>query len=57
MGNVDDEELEEARRVLVAVLAAVEAGELEAPRRVVDQLRGAVAALDTLTLAASGHLR
>lgn len=52
---MDDEELEEARQVLANVLAAIEAGELEAPRRVVDQLRGAVAALDTLTLAARGH--
>jgi hypothetical protein len=54
---MDSKEIEEAKRVLVKLLAAIEAGELEAPRRVVDQLRGAVAALGALSLAAGEHLR
>jgi hypothetical protein len=48
MGNMDDEELEEACRVLVAVLAAIEAGELEASPAQVGGLVGAIEVLKAL---------
>ena len=54
---MDEQEIEEAKQVLVKVLAAVESGELVASRRVADQIRGAVTALDTLTATAGEHLR
>jgi len=55
--HMDPEDIERAATSLAKILAAIEAGELEAPRRVVDQLRGAVAALGALSLAAGEHLR
>lgn len=54
---MDTKDVERARESLVGLLAEVDAGELHAPRRVVDQIRGAVAALDTLILAATERLR
>jgi hypothetical protein len=54
---MDEQEIEEAKQVLVKVLDAVEAGELVAPQRVADQIRGAVTALDTLLFTAGEHLR
>ena len=54
---MDPEDIEQAATSLAKILAAIEAGELEAPRRVVDQLRGAVAALHALSLAAGEHPR
>jgi hypothetical protein len=52
-----EQQIEEAKRVLAKVLAAVESGELVASRRVADQIRGAITALDTLTVTAGEHLR
>jgi hypothetical protein len=54
---VNKSELKEARRVLAALLVKIEAGELEASRSVVDKIRGSVATLDTLSIAARDHLR
>jgi hypothetical protein len=51
---MDSNDIEEAKAVLVKVLAAIEAGELVATRRVADRIRGAIAALEALATTARG---
>jgi|GEM_PF-2626282 len=51
---MDADEIEQAKAALAKLLAAVEAGELDASRRVADQIRGAIAALDAVTFTARG---